>query len=101
MKEYDHLIIWLDYFNSTLSRSEGRRVPLDKAVKAPTLDELCQAASLLGYTPKPFQARHPKRSHIQSGYIAIEKRANKTKVIYELAEALRRVRGGQQPKPSG
>jgi signal recognition particle subunit SRP19 len=100
LKEYDHLIIWLDYFNSTLSRSEGRRVPLDKAVRAPTLDELCQAASLLGYTPKPFQARHPKRGYIQSGYIAIEKRAKKTKVIYELAEVLRRVRGGQQPKPS-
>jgi signal recognition particle subunit SRP19 len=100
LKEYDHLIIWLDYFNSTLSRAEGRRVPLDKAVKAPTLDELCQAASLLGYTPKPFQARHPKRSHIQSGYIAIEKKMNKTKVIYELAEALRNVRGGQQFKPT-
>jgi len=69
-------------------------------VKSPTLDELCQAASLLGYTPKPFQARHPKRSYIQSGYIAIEKKAKKTKVIYELAEALRRVRGGQQPKPT-
>jgi len=101
LKEYDHLIIWLDYFNSTLSRSEGRRVPLDKAVKSPTLDELCQAAALLGYTPKPFQARHPKRSYIPSGYIAIEKKTSKTKVIYELAEALRRVRGGQQPKPSG
>jgi signal recognition particle subunit SRP19 len=100
LKEYDHLIIWLDYFNSTLSRAEGRRVPLDKAVKAPTLDELCQAASLLGYTPKPFQARYPKRSHIQSGYIAIEKKMNKTKVIYELAEALRNVRGGQQFKPT-
>lgn len=100
MKDYDHLIIWLDYFNSTLSRAEGRRIPLDKAVKSPTLDELCQAASQLGYTPKPFQARHPKRSHIQSGYVAIEKKMSKTKVIYELAEALRKIKGGQQPKPS-
>lgn len=98
MKEYDHLIIWLDYFNSTLSRAEGRRVPLDKAVKSPNLQELCQAAISLGYTPQPFQARHPKRSYIQSGYIAVEKKMNKTKLIYELAEALRKIRGGQQPK---
>ena len=49
MKDYDHLIIWLDYFNSTLSRAEGRRIPLDKAVKSPTLDELCQAAAQLGF----------------------------------------------------
>lgn len=96
MKEYDRLIIWLDYFNSTLSRAEGRRIPLSKAVKSPTLDELCQAALSLGYNPQPFQARHPKRSHIQSGYIAIEKKGSKTKVIYELAEALRKIRGRQQ-----
>ncbi|MFN3621906.1 MAG: signal recognition particle subunit SRP19/SEC65 family protein [Nitrososphaerales archaeon] len=93
MKEYDHLIIWLDYFNSTLSRAEGRRIPLNKAVRSPTLDELCQAASSLGYTPQPFQARYPKRSHIQSGYIAVEKKESKTKLIYELAEALRKIRG--------
>ncbi|MEM2883044.1 MAG: signal recognition particle subunit SRP19/SEC65 family protein [Nitrososphaerales archaeon] len=93
MKEYDHLIIWLDYFNSTLSRSEGRRIPLNRAIRSPTLDELCQAASILGYKPQPFQARYPKRSHIQSGYIAVEKKGSKTKLLYELAEALRKVRG--------
>ncbi len=82
----------MDYFNSTLSRAEGRRVPLNKAVRSLTLDELCQAASSIGYTPQPFQARHPKRSYIQSGYIAVEKKGSKTKVIYELAEALRKIR---------
>ncbi len=98
MKEYDRLIIWLDYFNSTLSRADGRRVPLDKAVKAPTLEELCQAALSLGYTPQPTQARHPKRSHILSGYISIEKRMGKMKTIRELGEALRKIRGRQQAR---
>ncbi|SVB82347.1 uncharacterized protein METZ01_LOCUS235201, partial [marine metagenome] len=24
MKDYDHIVVWLDYFNKTLSRQKGR-----------------------------------------------------------------------------
>jgi len=30
MKSYDHVVIWLDYFNKTLSRKKGRKLPKDK-----------------------------------------------------------------------
>ena len=53
MKEYGKLIIWVDYFNSAIKRSEGRRVPLSSAVRDPTLEELMHATKGIGYSPEP------------------------------------------------
>ena len=93
MKDYDHIIIWLDYFDSNISRAKGRRIPTNKAVKSPTLEELKKAVERLGYTPEIVKAHHPKRSQIVSGYISIDRKDKKTKVIYELAESLKTIRG--------
>jgi len=43
LKDYKRYVLWIDYFNSALSRSDGRRVPLDRSVKDPRLDELAEA----------------------------------------------------------
>ncbi|MEM2873486.1 MAG: signal recognition particle subunit SRP19/SEC65 family protein [Nitrososphaerales archaeon] len=95
MKDYNLLVIWLDYFNSNLKRSEGRRVPLSLSVKNPTLDELVKAAKLAGYNPKPFSAFFPKRAFTLSGYITIEKVKPKSIVLKEISKALTMVRSGK------
>lgn len=92
MKDYNLLVIWLDYFNSNLKRSEGRRVPLSLSVKNPTLDELVKAAKLAGYNPKPFSASFPKRAFTLSGYISLSKKAKKSVVLKEIARALKTLR---------
>ncbi|MCD6511595.1 MAG: signal recognition particle protein Srp19 [Thaumarchaeota archaeon] len=92
MKEYGKLVIWLDYFDSSLSRAEGRRVPISLATKNPNLDRLVKAARALGYEPEGFEARHPKRPWRKSGYIVINKDRSKEKVIKELALAMQRLR---------
>ncbi|MCP8315783.1 MAG: hypothetical protein H3Z51_02830 [archaeon] len=95
MKDYNLLILWLDYFNSNLKRSEGRRVPLNLSVKNPTLDELVKATKLAGYNPKPSVASHPKRGLTHSGYIAIERIKPKSIALREVSKALTMVRGEQ------
>ena len=95
MKDYNLLVLWLDYFNSNLRRSEGRRVPLSLSVKNPTLDELVRAAKLAGYNPKPFAASYPKRGLTPSGYIAIERIKPKSKALREVSKTLTVVRGEQ------
>ncbi len=89
------MILWLDYFNSSFSRAEGRRVPLDHSVKDPRLDELSEAARRLGYTAEAEQAKFPRRMSVPSGYVSIEKRKElkKEKVIEEISKALSSVRG--------
>jgi len=92
MKDYDRYIIWLDYFDSTLSRSEGRRVRLDRAVKEPTMQDLAKAAAALGLDAKMQEARHPKRSDRPSGYISIAKAKSKRETIDQLSLTLRRMK---------
>ncbi|MFQ5951234.1 MAG: signal recognition particle subunit SRP19/SEC65 family protein [Candidatus Geothermarchaeales archaeon] len=93
MKEYKRLVIWLDYFNSVITRGQGRRVSLNQAVRNPTLEELTEASKRLKYNPEAIQAFHPKRSLTQSGYVSIERKKPKGEVLAELASLLPVVRG--------
>jgi len=95
LKDYKRYVLWIDYFNSALSRSDGRRVPLDRSVKDPRLDELAEAVRRLGYDPETSQAKFPPRMMLQSGYVSIEKRPNlkKGEVMDEVSKSLSAVRG--------
>ncbi|WP_255196427.1 signal recognition particle subunit SRP19 [Halorarius litoreus] len=42
-------VLWPAQFDAALSRSEGRRVPLDLAVEEPTVDEIAKAVQQVGY----------------------------------------------------
>ena len=95
MKEYKRLVLWVDYFNSTYSRENGRRTPLNKSVKDPTLEELTETARRLGYKPVPATAKFPSRMMIPSGFVSVEKRPGekKSKVISEFSKMIATVRG--------
>ena len=95
LKDYKRFVLWMDYFNSTLSRENGRRVPLDKSVKDPTLEELGEATRRLGFKPEPTAAKVPSRPTQQSGYVSIEKKtgSKKSQIITEVAKTLSTVRG--------
>ena len=51
LKDYNRQIIWLDYFDSSLSRSQGRRVPKNRTIKNPDLNNLIRAAKRLDLKP--------------------------------------------------
>ena len=93
MKEYGKLIIWIDYFNSAIKRSQGRRVPLNSAVRDPTLEELILATKGLGYAPEPQEGYYPKRSKVKSGYVSLKKKESKSMTIKKLASRLVQVKG--------
>lgn len=98
MKDYDHIIVWLDYFNSKLSRDEGRRVPLNMAVSSPTLGELVESVRKLGFDAEPIRAKYPKRNYVESGYVSIKKVRGKNIVLKEISKALGVVRGMKRQK---
>jgi signal recognition particle subunit SRP19 len=95
MKDYKRLVLWLDYFNSALSRREGRRIPRDRCVKDPRLDELAEAARRLGLSPEPAEARRPIRMMTKSGYVSVEKtkESKKDDLLDVVAKNLSAVRG--------
>jgi signal recognition particle subunit SRP19 len=93
LKDYDNVIIWLDYYNKNFSRGKGRKISKSMAVYDPMISELIAAAESLGYQVEEDQvndsARFPKRPHIKSGYIMILKNESlKSKILKDIAEKI-------------
>ena len=90
MKDYEHIVIWLDYFNKNLKKSKGRRVGLEKCVFDPSLKELVDATTSAGFeiTELNDKVRFPRRPFVRSGYIVLPKGSSKTKIINKISEKL-------------
>ena len=93
MKDYERQIFWLDYFDSELRRSEGRRVPLSAATRAPTLPELNEACRRLNLQPQPQDAHYPPLPLKESGYVSVIKATPKQALLIKIARELSVVRG--------
>jgi signal recognition particle subunit SRP19 len=98
MKEYDRHVFWLDYFDSELKRSEGRRVPLSSATRGPTLPELGEASRRLNLQPQPHTARYPSHPTRESGYVSVIKAGPKHGLLLKIAKELSTVRGMAQKR---
>lgn len=98
MKDYDRQVFWLDYFDSELKRSNGRRVPLSNATRAPTLAELGEACRRLNLQPQPQTARYPSVPAKLSGYVSVTKASPKHSLLLKIARELSVVRGMSQKK---
>ena len=90
MKDYEHIVVWLDYFNKTLPRKKGRRLPKEKCIFDPSLKELIDATKAAGIEPTETedQVRFPKRPYVRSGYIVLEKKSTKTSIMNKISEKL-------------
>ena len=102
MKDYDHAILWLDYFNKNLKRRQGRKVNRDQAVFDPTVQELAEAARAAGFQFSDQEvnneARFPRRSFVKSGYVMIAKKegVKKSQVIDAVADKMVQKRSRQK-----
>ena len=90
MKDFEHVVFWLDYFNKTLPKKMGRRVSREKSIFDPSLKELIDAAKAAGFNPTETndQVRFPKRPYVRSGYITLPKDQTKSKIISSIADKL-------------
>lgn len=90
MKDYDHVVVWLDYFNKNLSRAKGRRMPRDRCVFDPTLKELADATAAAGLSvaEQSEGARFPRRPYVRSGYVALAKDGPKSAHMRRISDAL-------------
>jgi len=102
VKDYDHVILWLDYFNKNLKRRQGRKVKRERAVFDPTVTELVEAIKTAGFQVADDaisdQARFPRRSFVKSGYVMMAKKegVSKSKVVDSVAERLLQKRARQK-----
>ena len=99
MKDYEHVVVWLDYFNKNLTVRAGRRLPKEKCIFDPSLKELQDAATDAGLIPKESndKARFPRRAFVRSGYITVPKTIPKGKILSKISEKMVAKRA-KQPK---
>ena len=90
MKDYEHVVIWLDYFNKNLKKSKGRRLGLEKCIFDPSLKELTDATISAGFeiTESEDKVRYPKRPFVRSGYIVLPKGSSKTIILNKISQKL-------------
>ncbi len=90
MKDYEHVVIWLDYFNKTLPRNKGRRLEKNKCIFDPSLKELIDATKAAGFeiSESDDKVRFPKRPYVRSGYVVLPKGSSKTKILNKISEKL-------------
>ena len=91
MKSYDHVVVWLDYFNKNHKRSRGRRLNLANCIFDPSLKELMDASRSAGFkiTEHNDKARFPRKPYVRSGYVVVPKHsASKTIILTRIAKKL-------------
>ena len=90
MRGKGKLRIWPAYFDIRYSRGEGRRVPRDKAIRDPKIEDIEKAALKLGlkpiHQPGAAYSKYPWR---KTGVLLVDKKGSKAKVINMIAEELR------------
>ena len=104
LKDYDHIVIWLDYFNKNLTRRKGRRISSAQAVFDPTVGDLVDAATAAGYKPvsdeTADQVRYPRRSFLKSGYIILPKSPEykKSRILKHVAQKMQQLKTKKKSK---
>ena len=69
----DEMTLWTGYFDSRLSRSNGRRVPKQASIPKPTLESVVWAARSAGVRKmrQEPEASHPSRPYAKEGRLVM------------------------------
>ena len=89
-------MIWPEYFDAELHRSEGRRVPLSLAVKKPTVDDVARALKSLGigFTVERDKC-YPRFWWKRSGRVVASTDISKEELLKIIAEKIKEMRRNQ------
>ncbi|MEE8632265.1 MAG: signal recognition particle subunit SRP19/SEC65 family protein [Candidatus Bathyarchaeia archaeon] len=89
MRRKKNVIIWPAYFDSSLTRSRGRRVTKAIAISDPTAKKVKEAAESIGLDPviEPG-CSHPALPWKKIGRILVEKKTSKMQTVAEIARRL-------------
>jgi signal recognition particle subunit SRP19 len=82
-------IIYPVYFDSTISRLKGRRVPKKHAVEKPSSEDIAKAAKSLGLNPLlEKNAAFSSTPWKKEGRVIVDKKGPKTKLLIQIANRL-------------
>lgn len=88
-KGEEKYVIYPIYFDKTVSRMKGRRVPAKYAVEKPSTEEILKVTKSLGLNPIfEKEASFSSRPWHRDGRILIEQKDSKNKLLIQIAKLL-------------
>ena len=99
MRNQDKIIIWPDYFDSTKTRRDGRRIPKSLAVPSPKILEIKDAAEKIGLECELVpDASYPKTPWLKTGMLLMKKNEPKDRIIKSVAKQLLKIQSAAATK---
>lgn len=90
MREKGKFVLWPQYFNTHMSRRDGRRLPKVLAISGVKTEEIYQAAIDLNLNPiLQSDSAYPKNPWMRIGAVLIDKTKPKTSLLKDLAKRIR------------
>lgn len=90
MRRKGKLLIWPQYFDSSYSWKEGRRVKKKLAVRNPKAEDIFRAAQERGLNPViEAGAAHPKRPWLKTSAVLVDADSPKTEILKDIASNIR------------
>jgi len=86
------IIIWPIYIDSQASIKEGRKIPMKYAVKNPRVDEIVEAARVLGLDPIVEEKKYPRSWWSQDKRVIVNKVSSKRNILIKISTEIKRRR---------
>ena len=85
----DKYVIWPIYFDKSISRHSGRKVPKKNAVEKPNIEDISKAAKSLGLNPiLEKECSYPSKHGKKEGRVLVDKKDSKSKILKQIANRM-------------
>ena len=92
MTESRPKIIYPEYFDSNLKRSQGRKVPLNQSVKSPTVDEIYIILVGSAISCSKSQKSYSGNWSLSKGSLEVSYDKSKVSLLHQIGKGLKSLR---------
>ena len=86
------IVLWPVYIDSTKSRGKGRKISKQDAVPRPRVEEIVEAAEILGLNPIVEDKNYPRLWWEQEKRVVVLKRYSRQEILRRIAKKVKEIR---------
>ncbi len=91
MRDKEHIIVWVDYYDREISRRGGRRVSKKLSVEDPKIEDVLKATKRAGFSPTSEKEKaFPRFWWKMRGRVIVKRKYSKTKTLRVIGEKLKK-----------
>jgi len=93
-REYinERIVLWPVYIDSTKSRKKGRKISKQDGVPRPRVEEIVEAAEILGLEPIIEDKKYPRLWWEQEKRVVVLKKYSRQELLKRIARKIKEIR---------